>query len=199
MGGLRRPQSPNFPHFTTPSDGQPHRRAPAVTGRAAPASNLAEGARTTPALACHACFGVLDGNRGTKRRAIGRRGCPRGLRRAGVCGAGVFALMRGSKGQIWQHPETHDLIRQAVGEAVAVAQAKGITLNPALPEEALNVFDSVPAAYKPSMLVDLEQGRRLEIEAWNGAIVRYGKQVGVSTPVNNVIYACLKPYATGRV
>lgn len=118
---------------------------------------------------------------------------------AGVCGAGVFALMRGSKGQIWEHPETHDLIRQAVGEAVAVAQAKGITLNPALPEEALNVFDSVPAAYKPSMLVDLEQGRRLEIEAWNGAIVRYGKQVGVSTPVNDVIYACLKPYATGRV
>lgn len=116
---------------------------------------------------------------------------------AGVCGAGVFALMRGNKGQVWQHPETHELIRQTIGEAVAVAQAKGIALNPALPEESLKVFDSVPAAYKPSMLVDLEQGRRLEIEAWNGAIVRYGKQVGVSTPVNDVIYACLKPYADG--
>jgi len=45
--------------------------------------------------------------------------------------------------------------------------------------------------------VDLEQGRRLEIEAWNGALVRYGKAAGVPTPVNEVIYACLKPYANG--
>jgi 2-dehydropantoate 2-reductase len=44
---------------------------------------------------------------------------------------------------------------------------------------------------------DLERGRRLEIEAWNGAIVRYGKEVGIPTPVNRVIYACLRPYANG--
>jgi len=49
------------------------------------------------------------------------------------------------------------------------------------------------------MLVDLEQSRRLEIEAWNGAIVRYGKEAGVPTPVNDVIYACLKPYAGGTI
>jgi 2-dehydropantoate 2-reductase len=99
---------------------------------------------------------------------------------------------------IWQSTETHNLIRQTIGEAVAVAQARGIALNPALPEEAIKVFDSLPATYKPSLLVDLEQGRRLEIEAWNGALVRYGQQVGVSTPVNKVVYACLKPYANGR-
>ncbi len=54
-----------------------------------------------------------------------------------------------------------------------------------------------PPQYKPPMLVDLDHGRRLEIEAWNGALVRYGKQAGVPTPVNDVIYACLKPYANG--
>ncbi len=43
----------------------------------------------------------------------------------------------------------------------------------------------------------LEHGRRLEIEAWNGALVRYGKAAGVPTPVNEVIYTCLKPYMNG--
>jgi len=82
---------------------------------------------------------------------------------------------------------------------VAVAQARGIALAPTLPDEAVAVFDNVPPQYKPSLLVDLEQGRRLEIEAWNGALVRYGKAAGVPTPVNDVIYACLKPYANGRL
>ena len=115
----------------------------------------------------------------------------------GVCGASVFCVMRGNKGRVWDFAETPVLVRQIVAEGVAVAQAHGISLSSTQPEEAVAVFDSVPPQYKPSMLVDLEHGRRLEIEAWNGAIVRYGKQVGVPTPVNDVIYACLKPYANG--
>ena len=49
----------------------------------------------------------------------------------------------------------------------------------------------------PSLLVDLENGNRLEVEAMSGAIRRLGKQAGVPTPVNDFIYACLKPYANG--
>ena len=61
----------------------------------------------------------------------------------------------------------------------------------------VKIAATFPPQYKPSLLVDLEHGRRLEIEAWNGALVRYGKAAGVPTPVNDVIYACLKPYANG--
>ena len=32
----------------------------------------------------------------------------------------------------------------------------------------------------------------------NGALSRYGKELGVPTPVNDFVYACLKPYANGR-
>jgi 2-dehydropantoate 2-reductase len=117
----------------------------------------------------------------------------------GVCGAGVFCLMRGSKGQVWDFAETRDLVYRAVAEGVAVAQAHGIPLSSTQPDEAVQIFDGVPPQYKPSMLVDLEHGRRLEIEAWNGALVRYGKAAGVPTPVNAVIYACLKPYANGAL
>ncbi|RIK39350.1 MAG: 2-dehydropantoate 2-reductase [Chloroflexi bacterium] len=117
---------------------------------------------------------------------------------AGICGAGVFSVMRGSKGQIWGEPETHDLLRQAIAEAVAVANARGIPLAATLPDEAVQVFDTFPPPYKPSMLIDLEQGRRLELEALNGTLVRLGDEVSIPTPVNDFIYACLKPYANGR-
>ncbi len=72
-------------------------------------------------------------------------------------------------------------------EAVAVAHRHRIALAPTLPDEMVEIASTAPPQYKPSLLVDLEQGRRLEIEAWNGAIVRYGKQAGVPTPANSVI------------
>jgi 2-dehydropantoate 2-reductase len=60
------------------------------------------------------------------------------------------------------------------------------------------MFDAFPPHYKPSMLVDLEHGRRLELEAWNGSLAHMGKEMGIPTPVNNFIYACLKPYVNGQ-
>ncbi len=47
------------------------------------------------------------------------------------------------------------------------------------------------------MAVDLLAGRRLEIEALNGTMVRMGQEQGLSLPFNTVIYAALKPYANG--
>ena len=36
-----------------------------------------------------------------------------------------------------------------------------------------------------------------ELEVLNGAVVRTGNAVGVGTPINDVIYAMLKPFASG--
>jgi 2-dehydropantoate 2-reductase len=47
------------------------------------------------------------------------------------------------------------------------------------------------------MLVDLEKGKPIELEAIIGVIIRLGKKLGVPTPVNSFIYACLKPYEKG--
>lgn len=116
---------------------------------------------------------------------------------AGICGAGVFTVMRGSKSKVWDFAETQALIRNALNEVVAVAQAKGIPLAFSTVDEMLEVAGNMPPHYKPSTLVDLESRNRLEIEALNGALSRFGKQVGVSTPVNDFIYACLQPYANG--
>ncbi|HMN30381.1 MAG TPA: ketopantoate reductase C-terminal domain-containing protein, partial [Caldilineaceae bacterium] len=57
--------------------------------------------------------------------------------------------------------------------------------------------EGLPGSFKPSMLVDLEHGRRIEVEALNGTLSRLGREVRIPTPVNDFIYACLKPYANG--
>ena len=48
-----------------------------------------------------------------------------------------------------------------------------------------------------SMAFDLLAGRRLEIEALNGTMVRLGKERNLSLPFNYSIYAALKPYTNG--
>lgn len=116
---------------------------------------------------------------------------------AAICGAGLFAAARGSKAQIWGTEEIRDLYGRAVAEVVAVAAQKGISLPITLAEDLVKLIDSFPPSYKPSLLVDLEQGRRLELEAWNGSISQMGKEEGIPTPVNDFIYACLKPFVDG--
>lgn len=112
------------------------------------------------------------------------------------CGVAVFAVQRGDKGRVWA-PETVALVHDAMSEAVVVAQAQGVPLSATLADEIVKLFEGLPPHYKPSLLVDLERGRRLEVEATSGMVVRLGRQMGVSTPVNRFIYGCLKPYING--
>ena len=48
-----------------------------------------------------------------------------------------------------------------------------------------------------SMYFDLVEGRRLELDAINGAVSRMGRELGVATPLNDTVYAALEPYAAG--
>ncbi|MDF9409431.1 MAG: 2-dehydropantoate 2-reductase [Pelotomaculum sp. PtaB.Bin013] len=48
------------------------------------------------------------------------------------------------------------------------------------------------ASHHPSMLQDIQRGRRTEIDALNGAVVEMGKKHGVSTPVNDIIVSLVK-------
>jgi 2-dehydropantoate 2-reductase len=49
----------------------------------------------------------------------------------------------------------------------------------------------------PSMAFDLRSGNRLELPWLAGKVVQLGKERGVPTPVNRVVYAALKPYVNG--
>jgi len=79
------------------------------------------------------------------------------------------------------------LLRAIVGEVVAVAQAKGIALQL---EDAIGYMEELrhkAFAHVGSTTVDLQLGRRTEIDALNGAVAREGRRLGVPTPVNEVL------------
>ncbi|MEE8434684.1 MAG: 2-dehydropantoate 2-reductase [bacterium] len=94
-------------------------------------------------------------------------------------------------------PDTRALFMDAMQEVMDLAERQGIALDSDLPAKFASMADGYPPQLKPSMLIDLEQGNRLEVESIQGATVRLGKRLGVPTPVNRVIYAALKPHAAG--
>ena len=55
------------------------------------------------------------------------------------------------------------------------------------------LVDSLAASVTTSLQRDIADGKPSELEAWNGAVVRLGRETGVATPLNAFIYHCLLP------
>lgn len=110
---------------------------------------------------------------------------------------GLTALTRLPLGEIRACAETWAFYRGVIEEIVAVAAARGIALSSGVVEGILDQASKLEPHARSSMYNDLAAGRRLEIEALNGTVVRYGREAGVPTPLNLAIYASLVPYAAG--
>lgn len=111
---------------------------------------------------------------------------------------GVMALMRLPIGPIVDCPETRDLFLRVMQEVETVARAKGVNISDGT---ANRLFEYLVANAEPSgrssLLLDLVAGRRLELDAANGTVVRYAQELGMATPLNFAVYAALKPYIDG--
>jgi 2-dehydropantoate 2-reductase len=108
--------------------------------------------------------------------------------------SGVTSLVRLPIGQILRYPETTQLYR---GVVAAVGRARGVELTDERVESWFQVSTQISPAVYGSMYHDLAAGRRLEVEALNGTVVRFGQDHGIPTPLNFAIFAALKPYADG--
>jgi 2-dehydropantoate 2-reductase len=69
-----------------------------------------------------------------------------------------------------------------VAEAAAIAASVGVALDPLRVTQAVEQAFVVHAAHKPSMLQDLEHGRRMEIDALSGALLAHARRQGVQAP-----------------
>ncbi|NLF15534.1 MAG: ketopantoate reductase family protein [Anaerolineaceae bacterium] len=110
---------------------------------------------------------------------------------------GICCLARQPMGPVLATAETRQLYTQALLEIEALAHARGVDLPDGAVDNALQLTAGFAPGTKPSMLADLEAGRRLELEAMSGTVVRYGRETGVPTPVHWAVYAALKPSAAG--
>ncbi|MBN2153223.1 MAG: ketopantoate reductase family protein [Candidatus Lokiarchaeota archaeon] len=98
----------------------------------------------------------------------------------------VGALFQVENGRILETPELLRISEHLTSEAVAVARAGKF----------INTFDGLAAvksvlertrSNRNSMLQDLERRRRTEIEFINCALVRYGRELGIETPWNDMM------------
>ena len=105
----------------------------------------------------------------------------------------VGALTGLTHGRVCENQGLRALVSGLVDEGKAVAAAQGIELD-ADPEELIDHAARPDVAYdhKASMLQDVEARRPTEIDYLNGGIVRFGREHGVSAPLNEAILALVK-------
>ncbi|MDQ7858169.1 MAG: 2-dehydropantoate 2-reductase [Armatimonadota bacterium] len=109
--------------------------------------------------------------------------------------AGMTALTRLPIGAIRAHPPAWAMFRQILEEVVAVGRARGVRLDDGVVAQHLALAQRVEPHVTSSLYYDLTHGKRLEIEALHGAVVRYGEAAGVPTPACRAVYAALVPHA----
>lgn len=84
----------------------------------------------------------------------------------------------------------------AAQEAFDVARAAGVAITVSDAEAHVRQFAANVAGARPSLLQDLEAGRRTEIDVINGAVARVARQQGLRAPVNETLTALVRQRET---
>jgi 2-dehydropantoate 2-reductase len=105
----------------------------------------------------------------------------------------IGALTGLTHGRVCERPDLRALVSGLVSEGRAVADAQDITLD-ADPEALIDHAARPDVAYdhKASMLQDVEARRATEIDYLNGGIARFGRELGVPTPLHDAVTALIK-------
>ena len=110
-----------------------------------------------------------------------------------VATGALSAITRLDYGGLYSAPEVEACALAAVAEAMRVARAQGVRISSDDPRQSwAKAAAGLPSAFKASMLQSLEKGSVTEIDFVNGAVVEQGRRVGIPTPVNQTLVACVK-------
>ena len=111
-----------------------------------------------------------------------------------ICGlSGMTCITRSSFAEVMNTPQTSDFTLNVIREAAAVARALGVNLDVDIVESTMESFRRDRDDLISSMHTDLEAGRPLELANLNGKVSALGRGIGVLTPANDFITACLTP------
>lgn len=104
----------------------------------------------------------------------------------------LTAITRLKNGMLTEHGGTRDILRSAVQEAVKIVKRKRVKLIYDDPIQKVESVCKATAANASSMLQDVINKKRTEIDFINGAVIRQGKALGIPVPVNEVLTALVK-------
>lgn len=111
--------------------------------------------------------------------------------------AGMTGAARLPAGPVWQDADLRERFLEAAAEVERVARAEGVDVAADIQQRIVSYMDAIPGTTRSSLLIDLSAGKRVEVEALQGSVVRRGREHGVATPVMATLYAVLKPHAEG--
>jgi 2-dehydropantoate 2-reductase len=112
--------------------------------------------------------------------------------------AGFTGAARLPIGPIWQDPWCRAQFLAGSREIERVARAAGVAVAADVVDRIPSYVDAIPGTMRSSLLIDLSQGKRIEVEALHGALVRRAAAAGVPVPIISTLYAVLRPWASPR-
>lgn len=107
---------------------------------------------------------------------------------------GMTALTRLPIGVIRQTPTTMDMYLDVASEVARVGRAHGVPIPEGERDRVRRGADALSPNSFSSLYTDLTRGRRMELDALPGYVVRLGQRYSIPTPVCRAIYAALLPY-----
>lgn len=106
---------------------------------------------------------------------------------------GVGAVTRVPVGTVRSLPGTRRMLEQCMREILAVARSRRVPMTDSIVSDTLAFVDSLAPDGTTSLQRDIVSGKPSELEAWNGAVVRLGREAGVATPLHEFLYYSLLP------
>ena len=104
----------------------------------------------------------------------------------------LAALAGVPNGRLVEDPALRRLLEDVARETAGVARAAGARVDAEDLVRRTRLVARRTATNRASMLQDLDRGRRTEIDAITGAVLREAEKAGVETPVNRVLFALVK-------
>ena len=111
---------------------------------------------------------------------------------------GLASAARLAPKDLIESAEGASQFKLAIQEVADVATAFGVPMSEEDVQGAIDLITKRPMGARGSMQVDVEAGRRLELEAMVGSIGQVGRKVNVPTPIFDVLYTVLLPHINGN-
>jgi 2-dehydropantoate 2-reductase len=112
--------------------------------------------------------------------------------------AGVTAATRQPIGVIRDTPQTWALFRAVIEEVAGVGRAEGVPLADGIVEAQLAAAAALDPALRSSLHDDLVGGRRVELDALLGELIRRAGRFDLDVPTSAFLYAILLPQSSAR-
>lgn len=113
--------------------------------------------------------------------------------------AGFTGSARLPIGPIRDDPHCRQQFLEACREIERLARAEGVAVAGDVIDRIATYIDEIPGTMRSSLLIDLTAGKRTEVEALQGAVVRLAARRALGVPIMATLYAVLKPWASPRV